>query len=126
LRIWAHSRLRREPGYPLQFLSFTAGKASGISASIPCASSGQPCCHVAVSSGILIRKAAGHIPFAVPNPVNFPFFSAISAASVVKFLHIIMTARFSWAKKINDVALAPAPFNLTAHAETGSVFSYDV
>jgi hypothetical protein len=26
------------PGYPLQFLSFTAGEASGISASIPCAS----------------------------------------------------------------------------------------
>jgi hypothetical protein len=25
------------PGYPLQFLSFTFGKASGISASIPCA-----------------------------------------------------------------------------------------
>jgi hypothetical protein len=37
IRRWAHPRLRRGPGYPLQFLSFTAGKASGISASIPCA-----------------------------------------------------------------------------------------
>jgi hypothetical protein len=27
----------RGPGYPLQFLSFTRGKASGIFASIPCA-----------------------------------------------------------------------------------------
>jgi hypothetical protein len=30
---------RRKPGYPLQFLGFTSGKASGISASIPCAAS---------------------------------------------------------------------------------------
>jgi hypothetical protein len=33
----AHPRLRRGPGYPLQFLGFTCGKACGISASIPCA-----------------------------------------------------------------------------------------
>jgi hypothetical protein len=35
--VWAHPRLRRGPGYTLQFLSFACGKASGISASIPCA-----------------------------------------------------------------------------------------
>jgi hypothetical protein len=29
--------LHRKPGYPLQFLSFACGEASGISASIPCA-----------------------------------------------------------------------------------------
>jgi hypothetical protein len=34
-----------------------------------------------------------------------PFFSAISAASAVNFLHIIMTARFSWAEKMNAAAL---------------------
>jgi UDP-N-acetylmuramate dehydrogenase len=31
---------RKKPGFPLQFLSFTFGKASGISASIPCAAAG--------------------------------------------------------------------------------------
>jgi hypothetical protein len=31
------SGARAGPGYPLQFLSFSYGKASGISASIPCA-----------------------------------------------------------------------------------------
>jgi hypothetical protein len=28
---------RKKPGFSLQFLSFTCGKASGISAAIPCA-----------------------------------------------------------------------------------------
>jgi hypothetical protein len=33
------SALRAGPGYTLQFLGFTSGKACGISASIPCAAS---------------------------------------------------------------------------------------
>jgi hypothetical protein len=37
--LWAHfcGSGPQKPGYPLQFLSFTFGKAFGISASIPCA-----------------------------------------------------------------------------------------
>jgi hypothetical protein len=44
LLIWAHPRPKgRGPGFPLQFLSFTCGKASGISAAIPCANQ-KPLC----------------------------------------------------------------------------------
>jgi hypothetical protein len=38
-QLWAHFCVpgTQKPGFPLQFLSFTSGKASGISAAIPCA-----------------------------------------------------------------------------------------
>jgi hypothetical protein len=42
--------LRKKPGYPLQFLGFTSGKACGISASIPCAAEKRhPCRFSALS-----------------------------------------------------------------------------
>jgi hypothetical protein len=47
--------MRRKPGFPLQFLGFTAGKASGISASIPCAAFGR--------AAILLRKIATRNPY---------------------------------------------------------------
>jgi hypothetical protein len=41
--IWAHPRLRRGPGYPLQ--SFCRAAAKSISTPIPCAAKKWPPCH---------------------------------------------------------------------------------
>jgi hypothetical protein len=65
MRRRAHPRLRRGPGYPLQFLSSAFGGASGISASIPCAGRAAAAVRPWLDDTVLRRGRQNRIFFAV-------------------------------------------------------------